>query len=181
MPDHPARPISYLTLAFTAALFIWAGLHAEGPALAQQPLDRPNGDVILEVSGKIGLTNRDGRAAFDRQMLEKIGTTTVRTSTPWTDGVLEFEGVLLRDLLAHCKAAGEVIHAVAWNDYTMDIPVDDATDYAVLLAMEADGAPLSVRDKGPIWIIYPMDDHKELRGRLTERKMVWQLRELRVQ
>lgn len=180
MPDYPARPISNLTLAFAAALFMWAGSAPFAPTLAQQQLARPSGEIILEVSGKIGLTNSDGRAMFDRPMLEKIGTSTVRTSTPWTDGVVKFEGVLLRDLLSHCEAAGQTVHAIAWNDYTMDIPVDDAMEYAVLLAMEADGTPLSVRDKGPIWIVYPMDDHRELRGRLTERKMVWQLKELRV-
>ncbi|MEO1249472.1 MAG: molybdopterin-dependent oxidoreductase [Pseudomonadota bacterium] len=181
MPNRPARPFSnFLTIAIIATLFFLMGMDEPRSAFAQVQLARPSGDVILEVTGKIEQTNRNGRAVFDRQMLEKIGMTTVRTSTPWTDGVLEFEGVLLRDLLSHCGAIGETIHAIAWNDYVMDIPVDDAMDYAVLLALKADGTPFSARDKGPIWIIYPLDDHRELRGRLTERKMVWQLKELHV-
>jgi hypothetical protein len=43
------------------------------------------------------------------------------------------------------------------------------------------GAPMSVRDKGPLWIVYPMDDHDGLKTPETEAKMIWQLRDIAVQ
>ena len=50
----------------------------------------------------------------------------------------------------------------------------------MLLAFEMDGQRLEPRDKGPLWIVYPLDQFGELRTRATERKMVWQLKELQV-
>ena len=43
------------------------------------------------------------------------------------------------------------------------------------------GDRLRVRDKGPLWIVYPRDDYAELRSKDVDYKMVWQLRELIVE
>jgi len=149
-------------------------------ALAQEVLPAPNDPVILAVSGKITRTNAADHARFDRAMLEALGTTEVSTSTPWTDGVQKFRGVLARDLLDLTGAEGKTVRAIALNDYVIDIPVADFRDYPVLLALEMNGTRLEVRDKGPIWIVYPLDHYEDLQGRKTERKMVWQLKELQV-
>jgi len=184
MPECATRQFQFLiagspVAALSIALFLFsttASVHAESPDRLQTPQD----NVILEISGNLTRTNVAAKAAFDQKMLEAIGVTTVRTSTPWTDGVQEFRGVLLSDVLSHCGAEGDTIMAKALNDYAIDIPMADPESYRVLLAFEADGKPLTPRDKGPLWIVYPLDDHKSLRGRMTERKMVWQLKELLV-
>jgi hypothetical protein len=38
-----------------------------------------------------------------------------------------------------------------------------------------DGVPLSKRDKGPIWMIYPMSDHEELRDPVYNSRLIWQV------
>jgi hypothetical protein len=43
-----------------------------------------------------------------------------------------------------------------------------------------DGEILKVREKGPLWIIYPQDDHPELQNKQTQAKWVWQIKEIRV-
>ncbi len=136
--------------------------------------------VVLTVTGKVSHTNAGGTASFDRAMLQGIGTSTLRTSTPWTNGIMEFRGVLVRDVLARAGAEGKVVRAIAHNDYIIDIPADDFSTYPVLLALEMNGTPLELKDKGPIWIVYPVDHFEGLQDRKTERKMVWQLKELQV-
>jgi hypothetical protein len=145
------------------------------------PLAHPQGTVILTITGRIGRTNAPGRAELDVAALERLGARTLQTSTPWTDGQPIFKGVLGRDLLDLVEANGRTVRAIALNDYVYDIPISDFENYPVLLAYEMNGRPLKARDKGPIWIVFPLDQFEELRDRLTERKMVWQLTQLRIE
>ena len=146
--------------------------------LGQDPLAKPTGKVILTVSGNIKNTNDEGEAHFDLEMLHTLGVGTLRTSTSWTDGTQEFGGILMRDLLAAVGAQGDRVEAIALNDYSYGISTEDFDRYSVLLATTLNGQRLRVRDKGPLWIVYPRDEHKELRTEATDRKMVWQLRRL---
>ena len=131
---------------------------------AGEPLPTPKGKIILSVSGNISITNRDQAAAFDLDMLKALGVTKVTTSTTWTEGVSVFEGVLLRDILARVNAQGEALTASALNDYATEVPIEDARKCPVILAFSRDGKMLSVREKGPLWIVYPKDDYPELRS-----------------
>jgi len=98
------------------------------------------------------------------------------------DGTKEFRGPLLRDvvqIMGH--GTGTMAHLTAINDYAIDVPLADFDRYDVILALEMDGMPLSVRDKGPIWVMYPINDHEELRDPETNNKLIWQLVRLEVQ
>lgn len=143
-------------------------------------LGTPQGRPILEVSGSIATANAGDRAQFDLAMLEKIGIVKVKTSTAWTEGTPQFEGVLIRDLLVAVGAKGDTVTAVALNDYKVEIPIADFTKYGVILAYRMDGQELRIRDKGPLWIVYPQDEHPELKTKQTQAKWIWQLKELRV-
>jgi hypothetical protein len=145
------------------------------------PLPEPEGRVILEVRGSVGVTNRDGTVAFDRDMLESLGMTTLATTTPWTDGVIVFEGVLMADLLDAVHATGDSVVARALNDYEIRIPLSDFRTWPVLLALKVDGEYLRIRDKGPMWIVYPRDDYSELDTDDTMDKSIWQLRHLTIE
>jgi hypothetical protein len=68
----------------------------------------------------------------------------------------------------------------ALNQYDETIPLADFHTYDVLLALRMNGRPMRVRDKGPIWIIYPWSDYPELDDFLTREKSVWQLTALDV-
>ena len=151
-------------------------------AQATQPLPAPSGAVILRVSGSITHTNRDGVAAFDRAMLEGLGLRRLRTSTAFTDGEKAFEGVLVRDLMERVGMRGATkVTARALNDYMIEIPLSDFARYDVLLALRMDGRDLTARDKGPIWIVYPRDQFRELQDLRYDDRWIWQLNRLEFQ
>ena len=41
--------------------------------------------------------------------------------------------------------------------------------------MEADGEKLSRREKGPLWLMYPISDHAELNDPIYLRRLIWQV------
>jgi len=166
--------------AALAATLSWL-LTGSTSAPAAGTLPQPSGPVLLEVTGRIGNANADGTVRFDRQMLEALGMTKLRTSTAWTAGVSEFEGVLARDLLDAVAAEGTTVAATALNDYTTSIPIEELRQYPVMLALKMDGQHLKAKDKGPVWIVYPRDQHEELQDSLTDKRWVWQLKRLRIE
>jgi hypothetical protein len=179
-----ARPrlAAMLALVFLMpAALVPAARHAD----AAEPLPAPRGDVLLTVSGAIGRGNAQGaggrlEARFDRAMLEQIGVSEVVTATPWHTGSVRFEGVPLKALLALVEARGTNLFAIAHNDYTATLPISDATRYNVILATKANGELLTLRDKGPLFIIYPFDSDKALQTDIVYIRSVWQLRRLDV-
>jgi len=151
------------------------------PFARADTLPPPAGEVILTVDGAIANTTDGKQAQFDLAALEALGLTAVETSTPWTDGVIRYEGVLARDLLKHVGANGTKLVATALNDYLADIPISDLTDYDVILAVKANGEYLPIRDKGPIFIVYPLDSDPALLNNTIYSRCVWQLARLTVQ
>lgn len=163
-----------------AIVLLLVGCLDQPAASSAADLPEPTGEVVLTVAGQIKHTNGDGVAAFDRAMLENLGLSKLRTWTPWTVGDIHFEGVLVEALMERVGADGTRVHAKALNDYEVAIPLSDFAEYPVLLAMYADGHELTMRDRGPLWIVYPWTDHPELDDRLTRQKSIWQLIHLRV-
>jgi len=148
------------------------------PPVSAEPLPAPTGPVLLRVSGAIAVTNRDGEAVFDREMLRALPWTEIRTATEWTEGEQRFGGVLMADLFARLGGTGTKIFATALNDYRVDIPVSDFRVYKVLLALEQEGAPMPVREKGPIWVIYPTSDPSGKVPLEIRDRMIWQVKSL---
>ena len=161
----------------TFAIFLLAAGVAPWCAVA---LERPTGPVILTVTGAITRVNDGDRAIFDRSMLERIGQASFRTSTAWTDGVVEFEGVPMKALLEAVGIRGTRLRATAINDYAIDLDATEFETVPALLALRMNGAVLRVRDKGPIWIVYPRDDLPEIRTDANNYKWIWQLKHITV-
>jgi hypothetical protein len=148
---------------------------------AAQTAEIPAGPTILTVSGSIDKFNDKLAFKFDRPMLEKLGTTHLRTSTAWTADTPEFEGVLARDVLRAVGAHGREVTATALNDYVVTIPTEELLQYPVLLAWKMNGEYLKVKDKGPLWVVYPRDSFPELRNSMVDKKWIWQLSQLSIQ
>lgn len=148
--------------------------------LSAQTLAAPTGEVMLTVSGKIGTTNGDGVLALDAGLLASLPQHEFTTSTIWTDGTATYSGVLLRDLLAAAGATGSTVKLTALNDYQITMPAADAAEDGPLLATLADGKPMPVRDKGPVWLIYPYDDNAAYRTEQTYARSIWQLNRIEI-
>jgi hypothetical protein len=151
------------------------------PWPAAWALDRPGGPVVLTISGRVGKPNAGNAAQFDMVMLERLPQHSFSTRTPWYPQARKFTGPLLRDVLAACGAEGSNLRAFALNDYRVDLPFEDAQRFDVLVARLLDDKPMAVRDKGPLFIIYPFDAHAQLRSTVYYSRSAWQLKTLEVQ
>lgn len=165
------------TVALAAAAL---ALMATPTLVGAEGLATPEGAIVLTVNGEIGTMNAADTAQFDLEMLEAMPVTTITTSTPWTDGETVFEGVLLSDLFETLGADGTTLTATALNDYAVTMPVTDEMGAEPLLAYKADGNYLSVRDKGPLWIVYPYDQDPSLTSEVYLSRSIWQLDRLTV-
>ncbi len=150
------------------------------PALADD-LEVPLGDVILTVSGDIETTNKPGAAAFDLEMLEALGREDITTSTIWTSGVSTFTGVPLVTLLEFLGVERGMLEATAINNYSVTIPVSDAVEGGPIIAYRRDGAYMSLREKGPLWIVYPYDQSTAYQSEVIYSRSIWQLDRIAVE
>jgi len=135
----------------------------------------PAGKAILEISGKINAFNDGETARFDRVMLEGLGTVSFQTATPWYSGPVTFEGVPMTTVLNAVGAFGDRAVVIALNDYTTEIPIADFGEFGVLLALKRDGEYMPVRDKGPLFIVYPYDSRSELKQQKYYSRSAWQV------
>ena len=168
------NPLRFAPLAL-AGLFAAPATadHARLPSLA--------GPVILTVSGLNSAHYTDGTLQFDLNRLEALGQSNIVTSSIWTSGPHVYTGVMLRTLTEFLRLDKSVLHLHALNDYSIDLPLDEASMKGPILATGMDGAELSVRQKGPIWVVYPYDSDA---GFLTDEvlaRSVWQLDRIHVQ
>jgi hypothetical protein len=169
----PTR-IARRRLLALAAAGAWAG------TLRAQVLGTPTGPVVLTLRGRIQRSNQGDHAAFDMAMLEALAQHSFSTKTPWFAQVRKFTGPLLRDLLSLVGAKGTVLRIGALNDYRIDVPFDDARRFDVVLARLIDDRPITVREKGPLFMIYPFDSDTALRNALYYSRSVWQLKTIDV-
>lgn len=159
-----------------AAFFVLTASAAAASDLPPAPAD----GVILTVGGDIGCTNRGDEAAFDLAVLESLESDEIRTTTMWTEGDQIFEGVRIGALLDAVCADGRAVLASALNDYAVEIPLDDKTLEGALIAYRRNGAPMTLREKGPLWIVFPWDDNDSYRTEVYYSRSIWQLERLEV-
>jgi hypothetical protein len=157
------------------SLLVAAGAWLCTGAARAQALDAPSGTVVLTMRGKIKRTNQGDNALFDMAMLEAATQHSLTTKTPWFKEQRKFTGPLLRDVLAMVGAHGNTLRIGALNDYRIDVPADDARRFDVTLARLIDDRPIPVREKGPLFMIYPFDSDAALRNPLYYSRSVWQL------
>ncbi|SFY44128.1 hypothetical protein SAMN04244548_04874 [Paracoccus pantotrophus] len=140
---------------------------------------RPAGAMltITEPLGRVRQLEAEDIAALPWQQLI--------TQTPWTDGKQQFRGPFLRDVLTsggmtRSELAGRKLLMKALNDYGIVLPADDAWDYEPVLAREMNGKPMRVRDKGPLWLVYPRDQRPDLQLAVMDERWIWQLFEITI-
>ena len=159
-----------MLLSFVVATQAWAG-----------ELAKPTGKVLLTMSGNIENKNADGKAVFDTASLEKLGTVTFQTTTPWYNGRTTFTGIPLQKLMDYVGAKGSVVKVTALNDYTTIIPLSDFKKYNVILAVKVNGEYMRIRDKGPLFIVYPYDSIPELNNQVYYSRSAWQVSRMSIE
>lgn len=113
---------------------------------------------------------------FSLDQLRQLPAKTITTALPPGLGGLSrqnWTGVSLRTLaaLSHCGTGP--MKVLALNAYADTIPPQDLNAYDPILAYARDGQAISVRDKGPLIVIYPFDDHPKLNTLVYFNRTVW--------
>lgn len=135
-------------------------------------------DEILTLRGTFAKAGPDGGLASSLADLDALPQTRFSTTTPWQEGSVEFSGVALKDYFAMMGAAPEKIRLVALNDYVVDADVADLVAGDALLATRQNQVPMTIRDKGPIFLIFPFDSRSDLQHQTYYSRSVWQLTEI---
>lgn len=102
------------------------------------------------------------------------------TGSIWTDGKHRYSGVSLHNLLERFGADGTVLRMIALNDYSIEMPIEDLEENAPIVATRVDGETMTVRDKGPYWVIYPFDASPQYRTEAIHARSVWQLKRFEI-
>jgi hypothetical protein len=60
---------------------------------------------------------------------------------------------------------------MAWEEIEKTVPI---------VASKIDGAPFSLREKGPLWVVFPYDQDPRYRTEAIYALSIWQLTEVHV-
>lgn len=143
-------------------------------------LPEPTGPVILTISGDIEHANsrsehQEPLIEFDLPMLEALNDTRFSTATPWTEGQPVWEGISIEKLLEFAGARSQHLKIHALDDYAVTIDDFDFGEYPVVLANRQNGKHMSIRNLGPLWIMFPFDNYPELLTEVNKSRAVWQV------
>ena len=138
-------------------------------ALAVLPFGALARDIVLTV------THGGETTELDMPALKSMEAREFETTTIWTEGPQTFTGVPLAALLEELGVTEGTIKATAINDYAVEIPVEDAVEGGPIIAYRLNGDPMSVRDKGPLWVVYPYDSDTAYQTEVIYSRSIWQL------
>ncbi|SMP00522.1 molybdopterin-dependent oxidoreductase [Shimia sagamensis] len=137
-------------------------------------------DTILTVTGDVADASEGSLWQFEENDLRALPLAQFETDTIWTEGTQIFEGVSLSDLLTHVGASNGTLLATAANDYTVSIPTSDAVENGPIIAFLRNGEKMSLRDKGPLWIVYPFAGNDTYKTEEYYSRSIWQLDRIEV-
>lgn len=134
-------------------------------------------------SQTLTITSEDGEAlgVFDQASVEALGLETVETETPWTDGVVVFEGVPVTKVLAEVGISGRDVTGLAMDDYASSLSAEVIETYNPIIATRMNGTPMTIGNKGPFWIMFDFDDVPSETSIELRSFAVWHLNELEVE
>jgi len=141
-------------------------------------LEKPSSRVMLTVSGAIKITNSEQGAVFDMAMLQALPQYTITTRNPWAKGLHTYQGFSATDLLKSVGNKGTLLHVTALNQYMTEIPLNDFVENGAIFATHQDGKLMSVRNLGPIMVIYPFDEREDLKSEIFYGRSIWQVNQI---
>ncbi len=116
---------------------------------------------------------------FSREQLLSLPQQEISTTLPWVDGESVYSGVTLLAVLESMDLpVSAQVTFVALNDYKVAVPKEDFYDYQPIIAIKQNGEFMSVRDKGPYWLIYPLSARPDIDNTDFHAKMIWQIRDI---
>lgn len=132
----------------------------------------------LVVTGQIKVSNqtRAGEYHFSKADLERLQQRTIQTKTTWTPKSA-FTGPTLSAILRAVGATGRPVEVVTEDQYKVVIPPGDQSRYQPILALRINGRPLEEMGFSQ-WMMYPLNDFRELQTADIDAKLAWRVKAL---
>jgi hypothetical protein len=161
-------------ILFTLALFI-LGSQALAPAQAGTSAE----PVVLTVTGNVASPNRGPVDEFEDQVfahlqvkfdkgftftladLKALPQRTEKAKYPEWPREVTATGPSLADVLKAAGATGDKILVQATDGYAPEFKGSDIAQDKLILALEADGKPLHMGGRGPLWLFGPMGSYAD--------------------
>lgn len=126
----------------------------------------------------------DTAIELTRSSLDGLTQQFIETTSPYFEGQVSFSGPTFEDVLEHGfdqkLDANTPLILVALNDYTVTTTFDVLMESNAIIATRKEGMRLSIRERGPYWVILPFSENPELDNEQYHRLSVWQLHQIRV-
>ena len=129
---------------------------SKGPVEADSVIADPQGTPVLVVRGNGLRTNTADGVAVDMAALDALPAIEMAIDDPWEKRSVVYRGVLMSEFLKAIGTpdAATTVTATALDDYKATLSVEELRSGTVLLATQADGKVLEVKDGGPTRIIF---------------------------
>ena len=116
---------------------------------------------------------------FSTEKLLSMPQKTITTKLPWNETVSEYRGITMDTLLSEVNVSiHKQVTFIALNDYKISVPKEDFSEYEPVIAIKENGKLMSIREKGPYWLIFPVSTHPEIDNTDYHAKMIWQIKEV---
>lgn len=132
-------------------------------------------DWTLEVLGAV-----ERPVSLSWQQIEGMRATEILTRTPSEDALrsqhpARWRGVRIDALVDRAGPVGDVeeVTLFAYDGFRATVQLADARRYPMILAYATDGAPIPRAAGGPLYAVYPIDDHPEIAPRYDGRFWVF--------
>lgn len=140
----------------------------------------PGKPVSAEPLIKVSIGSSIGTMTLTDEKLRALNQVVIKTASPWTRSVMEYEGPTLWSVLEEIGATDRDLEMIALNDYSIRLNADQITKGWPIIARLQNGKMMSVREKGPYWLIFPFDDYQELQTEAVYALSIWQLSQINV-
>lgn len=135
--------------------------------------------TILTISGHIQPADNSHEVNFTLDDLQKLPQQNYKTTNPWVNKPHQYQGPLLTDILKSVNAKSTRLTLVALNDYRVNMDLAKVLKYQPILAWSDDSKTMSVRERGPLWLMFPISRYpEELKNTRFNSYMIWQLRKI---
>jgi len=164
MPPHICTRIIFIVLAWLWPFVVTAS-SLTAPLLTIQP-------------GKLSQAGRPPMT-LDRTSLLALPQSSMETGVPWHEGPARFEGPLLSSLMESLGVHGETLVVTGLDGYSIRIALAEAYEMDAMMAHSCNGKFLSIRDLGPLILLYPKGEGFSSQQRMF--RTVWQVSHIRVE
>lgn len=132
--------------------------------------------IVVEGQGPVAL--------FSQSDLDSLTQQSIETTSPYFEGQIRFSGPQLEAVLQHASVSNvndsRPITLRALNNYSVKTTTETLIENGAIIATRKSGSRLSLRDRGPFWIILPLSDRPELDNENYHRLLVWQLSHIEI-